>query len=379
MHFDMRDNSSSIFFKVVKWGFKTMLLIFGIIPQSGCSSGYKENKGKIILDGKEITNKNLIVLSDEFAKDSSVVYYKGRAFEYADAGSFEALDAHYAKDKNKAYYCDEYREGKNYYLTKKQTILEVELAISSSFVSVGDGYAKDSKHAFFTGKVFSVKDKTSFKVLNSNFCKDDIQAYLNCKPVTGSDGKSFELLNEFFARDKNHVYLCQSAGPQKQLVTILRCDAASFRLLEYPYSKDTARVFYEGKSIAGADAASFKVLGNGYSKDFDAVYFETRRLIDADAATFELFKDNKVDLAEFNYAKDKSSIFIEGKKITGADVGSFKILTLGYGADIKYVFYKHVLVKGARVASFKTYADGNGDEDAEDLGNKYLKGEKIFR
>lgn len=377
MHFDMRDNNIIIFFKVVRWVFKTILVIFGVIPLSRCSSGYREKGGKITFDGKEITDKSFVVLSNEFAKDSVAVYYKSRAFQYADVVSFEALDAHYAKDKNKAYYCDEYREGQNYYLTKKQSILEVELAVPASFVSVGDGYAKDAKHAFFLGKAFTVKDIASFKTLNSNFCKDDIQAYLDCKPIAGSDGKSFELLDEFFAKDKNHIYFCEGAGIAKQRVTVLPCDAASFTLLVYPYSRDIVTVFYKGKTIAGADATSFKVLGDGYSKDLHAVYFEANKIAAADAATFELFKDNEAGMEQFHYAKDKASVFIDDKKISGADVGSFKILTLGYAIDSKQVFYKTTLVKNASPASFKTYPHGYGDEDAEDANNKFLAGKRV--
>ena len=372
----MNGSNIFVFFKLVKWAFKAVLVIFGVIPFSGCSSGYREKNGKITFDGREITDKSFKVLSNEFAKDSAAAYYKSRAFQYADVASFEAVDEHYAKDKNKAYYCDEYREGQNYYLTKKQTIVEVDLAIPASFVTAGNGYAKDSKHAFFAGKAFAVKDIASFKTLNANFCKDDVQAYLDRKPIAGSDGKSFELLDQFFAKDKNHIYFCESAGPQKQQVTVLQCDAASFRVLEYPYSRDTSIVFYEGKSLVGADAATFKILGNGYAKDHQTVYFESKKMPGVDAASFELFTGAE-NLEEFHFAKDQFGVYIDEKKIEGADVKNFERLTLGYGKDTKHVFYKNSMVKNASPASFKTYDHGYGDEDAEDANNKYLAGKKV--
>ena len=325
---------------VMKRGLKATLLISGMITASGCSSGYEIDHGATTLDGMEVPNKALVLLSEEFAKDSVAVYYKGMAIPAADLASFEALDAHYAKDKDKVYFCDEYRDGQNYYLTKKQTIQEVQAATPSSFVSMGDGYAKDGGRAFFQGKGFVVKDLSTFKPLDRNFSKDDLQAYLNGKPIKGSDGKSFELLDEFYSKDKDHVYFLEATGPEKHQVTTVPCNAAQFTTLEYPYSTDNTAVFHEGKRISGADAKSFNVLGNGYSKDRDAVYFEA-------------------------------------KKLTAADVGHFKVLTLGYARDNTHVFYEAAVVEHADIATFKTYDHGFGDEDAEDVLNKYSAGKRV--
>ncbi len=142
----MKDNGVVIVFKIMKWCVKMILVITGIIPLARCSSGYSKKDGKITFNGKEITDKNFVVLSDEFAKDSTTAYYKEFPFSYADVASFEAVDEHYAKDKNKVYFCDEYREGQNYYLTKKQTIKELKNAVPSSFISLKYGYGKDSIH-----------------------------------------------------------------------------------------------------------------------------------------------------------------------------------------------------------------------------------------
>jgi hypothetical protein len=154
----MKDNNIVIGFKVMKWIIKTILMILGVIPFSRCSSGYKEKDGKVTFNGKEIDSKGFVVLNRSFAKNDSTVYYKERAFEYANVATFIALDEHYAKDKDKAYYCDEYREGQNYYLTKKQTILTIENAIPASFESLQGDYARDGRQAYYKGIAFKVKD-----------------------------------------------------------------------------------------------------------------------------------------------------------------------------------------------------------------------------
>lgn len=363
-------------FKFIKWVIRTLLVITGIIPFTRCSSGYRQKDGKVTFNGKEITDKNFIVLSSEFAKDSTVAYYKSRAFQYADVASFEAVDEHYAKDKNKAYYCDEYREGQNYYLTKQQTIEEVSGAMPATFVTAGNGYAKDSRQAYFLGRPFKVKDIKSFQAINASFSKDNVQAYLNRVPIVGSDGKTFELLDEFYAKDTNHIYYCEHISTSDQKVTVLPCDKASFVLLDYPYARDKSTVFYNSKKIAGADAPSFKVLGNAYSMDQQAVYFESVKIPGADAASFELVADDE-NREDFHYAKDRSNIFIDNKKIAGAIVSGFKVLGLGYATDGQHVFYKSAIVKNADPLSFKTHPHRYDDEDAEDVNGKYMEGKKV--
>ncbi|MEO6722391.1 MAG: hypothetical protein ABIN67_18630, partial [Ferruginibacter sp.] len=71
-------------FKLIKWCIKTILILTGIMPLFRCSSGYRQKDGKITFNGKEITDKNFIVLNEAFAKDSTTAYYKDRSFDYAD-------------------------------------------------------------------------------------------------------------------------------------------------------------------------------------------------------------------------------------------------------------------------------------------------------
>jgi hypothetical protein len=278
--------------KFIKWLIKTMLLLTGILPFVKCSSGYREKDGKIFFNGKEITNKSFIVLNDVFGKDSTTAYYKNYPFSYADVATFQAVDDHYAKDKNKVYYCDEYREGQNYYLTKRQTIDEVKNAQPASFTGIGYGYAKDSLHAYFEGIAFKVKDISTLKSINPYFAKDDVQAYLNQKPIAGSDGKTFEITDNNYAKDTAHIYYYGYTGEKNYDIGVVPCNRQSFVILDYPYAKDNAAIFFAGKKINGVDEATFKMLGHAYSKDKQAVYIETKKIAGADAASFEVFKEN---------------------------------------------------------------------------------------
>lgn len=358
----------------MKWIVKTMLMLTGILPLFKCSSGYKDEKGKVTFNGKEITDKNFVVFNKAFAKDSTTAYYKEWPFSTADVATFEAVDEHYAKDKNKVYYCDEYREGQNYYLTKRQTILEISDALPTSFEVIGYGYARDQAQAYFEGIAFKVKDISTLKSIDLHFAKDDVQAYLNQQPIADSDGRTFELMNPHFAKDTAHIYYYGYTGEKTHDIGILPCDRATFEILDYPYSKDKASVYFVNKKIIAVHPATFKILGAGYSKDREAVYFESNKISGADVATFELYKENESSLGEFSYARDKTSVYLDDQKIKDADVATFKVLTLGYGSDARHVFYKSSMVKEASPASFKVYPYAYDEADAEDAKHKFLKG-----
>jgi hypothetical protein len=361
----------------IKWVFKTVLILTGVLPLFKCSSGYKENNGKVSFNGKEITDKNFIVLNDAFAKDSAVAYYKDSPITQADVATFTAIDEHYAKDIYRVYYCDEFRESQNYYLTKRKTINTVENALPGSFTLIGHGYAKDSFQAFFEGTAFRVQDISTLQSINREFVKDRVRAYFYLKPVSGSDGKSFEIINSNYAKDTANIYFYGHAGEVKSGIYRLPCDKASFRVLEYPFSKDTIDVFYENKKINGAHSASFMGLQYDFSKDKNHVYFMTRKIAGADAATFNVCKENELFTQDFYYAKDQTSVFWQDKKVKEADVDSFTPLGQGYGSDRVHVFYKAGIIKDADPTSFKVYPHGFGNADAEDTNNTYFEGIRV--
>ncbi|MEO6818998.1 MAG: DKNYY domain-containing protein [Ginsengibacter sp.] len=373
----MKLKDVGMMFKICMWPLRLILIIFGIVPLSRCSSGYSEKDGKAMFNGKEITDKNFVVLSEEFAKDSVLAYYKERSFDDADVPTFEALDEHYAKDKNKVYYCDEFREGKNYYFTKRQEITQLENVIPASFVSLGNEYGRDAEHAFFRGKKFAVKDVASLKSIDINFAKDTIQAYLNRLPIKESDGKTFEITNRNFARDSKHIYYYAFDGETKYNIAILPCDPQTFKIIDDFYSKDAHKVFFLGFTIKDADPATFEVLSSGYSKDKIAVYFKEKKIAGVDLLSFEVFKENESFNQDVVYAKDKSNVYVNDKKIIDANVANFKLLGENYASDARNVFYKSIPVKEANPLAFSVYPHDIGDADAEDGNNKFHEGKKV--
>ena len=363
--------------KFIKWFIKTLLVIAGIFPLLKCSSGYEKKNGKITFNGKEITDRNFMVLNEVFAKDSSTAYYKEHPFRSADVATFIAVDNHYAKDKNKVYYCDEYREGQNYYLTKKQTIEVVHDAIPASFKSIEYGYAKDEFRAYYKGIAFTVKDVASLQSINTYFVKDDVQAYINRNPIAGSNGNTFTIMNNNYAKDTAHIYFYITSGEYDQLIHRIECHRNTFEILDYPYAKDQGAVYFEGKNIEEADPVTLKLLSHGYATDKTNVFKGAKKITSADALSFVVYKENDSFNDEFIYTKDNTSVFYNDKKLIGVDLATFKPLGNNYGCDNKHVFYKTAIMKNAQPANFKVYPHDIGDADAEDKMNKYNQGKRV--
>lgn len=367
----------SFLFKLIFKFFKFVLMLTGVISMSRCGgSGYQQDGDKVLFDGKEV-GKNVKILNDVFAKDDSTAYYKRYSIDGADLSTFIAVDMHYAKDKNTVYYCDEYREGVNYYLTKRSNIFVVEHAQPASFVSLGNGYtgyAKDSARGYFQGDGFAVQDPATLEIIDGYFLKDKYQVYHGKVPVKGSDPGSFQILNENYARDTNQVYFYNF--PNEGGVIVLPAESRSFSLLEYPYSKDASFVFYVNAKMPGVESASFSILGNNYSKDKSSVFFENKKIKGADAGSFTVLPGYENTTQVLYFARDNSHIFWEDKIIAGADPATFKAIDFGYGTDKNHVYYRTAVVKGADPQSFKTYPHGVGNADSEDKNSRYSEGKK---
>lgn len=372
----MKDNSIVILYKVTRWIIKTILVIVGVIPLSRCSSGYKQKDGKVTFNGKELDGEGWIVFNESFAKNDTTVYYKTRAFEYADVATFKALDEHYAKDKDKAYYCDEYREGQNYYTTKKQTIVTIENAIPASFEWLKGDYARDGKQAYCKGIAFAVKDVASLTIIDGRFLKDKYLVYFEKVAVKNGDVNSFRIINDNYAQDTNRIYYYGFHHETNNGIHEIPCNKEAFTLLQYPYSKDNETAFYGYTRISGSDASSFLVMGNGFSKDKNNVYKEAKILKGADAASFTILTEEE-SLEDDDYTKDNKHVFYKDKMFSEVNIDSFKVLGLGYATDGRHVYFHTNIIKNADPATFKVYEHGFGEADAEDAKNKYDKGVKV--
>ena len=259
----------------------------------------------------------------------------------------------YAKDKNSVYYTYKRVEGAD--LETFHIVEHVPLLFSS--------FGEDKNRAYWDGEIFPKQDLAflkrgklpiSAKGLGENYYLYQEAIYYLSPPGGGepqyltrvranplsesstvyADAATFRALKNGYARDKDNVYLRE--------YLLVHDPVQSFVLLEYPYSKDEHKVYYENEVIAGANPRSFSVIPNSrYSKDEDAVYYPNSpvRKIDADPSAFKLIPGG-----DGAYGSDGKSIYFVGKKIEKVDLESFRVLGIGLNTDVGYgepMFYSY--------------------------------------
>lgn len=196
---------------------------------------------------REDDSSNFLPLDDYFAKDDRVAYYRGipiyRGEDPSDSASFEVLNTWYAKDKFRVYYCDTYRDSKEYWSIKRIRIQVVKDADPASFRLLSDGYAaRDKLHLFDDGKIVPVRDIDSYELLEDGFAKDSKRGYYNRAEIEGSNGESFKVLDAHYAKDKAKIYFVEG--------------------------------FYIGGDLKHVVLESFKVLGMGMPRMGQALTIE---------------------------------------------------------------------------------------------------------
>jgi hypothetical protein len=203
-----------------------------------------------------------------YAKDKSAAYFDGRPIAGADAPSFGVLDrSGFAKDRKHAY--------------------QLDRPISDDpahFQLLDGGLSKDGAAVYWTdGQVLSV-DPGHFAIVSNDdhylFTKDSRAVHVNGNAIADADPATFRVLRGAYAQDRGHVFYFDGA--------IEGADAASFHPLDGPYAGDAHRIYWMGKAIDGADPATFRVLNAAFecSADAQRAYYRQTVIADADPHTF---------------------------------------------------------------------------------------------
>ena len=167
------------------------------------------------------------------------------------------------------------------------TVAPILGAYPLSFISCGDGYAKDVRAVYLFGRI-TAADPNTFAVLGpadspqgslngDTYTKDKTHVYLNGIPVSSVDVNSFVLIYgsdgqpSSFVKDSRHVYNAYDAS------IVVGADPSSFIVLNAYYAKDKNGVYsFDGpdSNVAGtsvarlsANAAAFHLVSGKSSYD----------------------------------------------------------------------------------------------------------------
>lgn len=274
-------------------------LASGLLLVACSDASYEKRDGQWLYDGNPIEVqepsrfKPLGSKGEDaaaFARDSKVGYYRGSAIEGSDGASFAVLDAHYARDKAHAYFCDTYRKGQDYYLTRYNHVVTIDGVDLGTFRVWQARYARDTARLYYDGVPVPVRDLATFELLENDFQRDRVSGYYMRRPIPGSVGSSFVVLDAGYSRDTASVYFSHYRTPDPALlnstVRVPGALTATFAVKGGGYAVDARRVYHNGSPIAD-DVAGFSVLDMTYAKTGAAVFFDGALVAGADAATFE--------------------------------------------------------------------------------------------
>lgn len=159
--------------------------------------------------------------------------------------TFAVAMAGYAQSSSDGYFI-----GKNFISYNDSLMSEADVP---SFVIMAHGYAKDSRHVYYNGKVLEYADPATFSLTDR----------------TGSEGPKTEDATQNARPKATEKGKAQDNGKTSVLDIVLGTDNGTSK-----YAVNGTVVTYEGKVIKKADAASFKYVGGEYAADKHHAYYK---------------------------------------------------------------------------------------------------------
>lgn len=200
-----------------------------------------------------------------FARVDGAWQYAGIPIRVADPATFTPLDDHHARDRERVYYVDTYRDGREYFTVKHVRIAPVQGADPATFQLVRHGYARDARNVYYDGVRMPVRDAATFEPIEVPFARDRLAGYYYQAEIAGSEGgAAFVAIDAHHAKDSRRVYYGDVVGQDGRAVPVVTvldaADPRSFKVLERGYAADAGRVWFNGKRVEAADAGTFAPL-----------------------------------------------------------------------------------------------------------------------
>jgi hypothetical protein len=191
-------------------------------------------------------------LNDQFAIAGAAAYFRSSVVTTTEGGSFQALDHEYAKDAAHVYFCDDYRDGKEYFLIRHHRVTTIHGADATTFRLLGHGYARDTNTVYHAGRRFTVSDLASYERIDETFARDTVRGYFGTTAVPNSDGRSFVPVIPITraARTCSTRAWSPTAAPTGEVRTVPRADQRRSSHWTTPMHRRHAGVL-RGKPLVG--------------------------------------------------------------------------------------------------------------------------------
>lgn len=171
---------------------------------------YEVDRDRVYFGGEMVIHadiRSFVDLGFGYAKDRHHVYMNGRILEYVDPSSFRLKESRHRhghantdRDIQEPYKGYHKTSFSVYYGDKKID------AVSSQFVELDYGYAKDSFSVFFLGEKIKGATCSSFEVLGGGYAKDAFSVYYYGEKVEGAFASTFRYTSNGYAEDNFNTY-----------------------------------------------------------------------------------------------------------------------------------------------------------------------------
>ncbi|MFO0764161.1 MAG: DKNYY domain-containing protein [Candidatus Gracilibacteria bacterium] len=251
----------------------------------------------------------------------------------------------------------------------------IDEADGKTFSYLGNSFAKDKNHVYFTGRIIKGANPDKFKFASGSFSQyviDDKNVWYGDEAIPLVDIETFSYLGNSFAKDKNHVYftgrIIKGANPDK-----FKFASGSFS----QYVIDDKNVWYGDELLQDRDPGTFgliyDIFPHEYTKDKENVWYNREIIVGADPKTFELLRPTD---GLTTYSKDKNYVYLNGKKID-IDTKTVKVVE-GQTGTIRFLRdqYGVYCFESKREGHDKLQLNGINLNTFELLNSEYLRDDK---
>lgn len=261
------------------------------------------------------------VLSREFAKDATTVFWKGHK-QSVDPLTFSVDDKGIPKDKDHVYYDEAYGDS----LT---VITEADPLTYQQYTPPGKNFyhrwGRDDASFFLEGRKVEV-DRMTFSPLNETLAMDTNNIYSLKRSSDYLSGTGDLQLMKKATRPTGIVTVISDNYLQVGNQIVLSNWKNDFSILTFDVIQETrvldernlvvnSVLISDGKLMEEVDVASLEIIDRDFMKDVHHVFYDTQKIPSADPASFTPVYEA--------YSKDKNSVFYRNTILKGAVPASF--------------------------------------------------------
>lgn len=187
-----------------------------VVMMMGCTimshaQKYEIDRGRVFYGDQIIMHadaKSFVDLGSGYAKDRMNVYMAGRVLENVDPSTFRLKERSSWRHHGHGERNDPAPEHRGYYKTQFNVYYGDKKidAMASTFVELGEGYAKDSFNVYYFGEKLKGCMAANFQILEGGYAKDSFSVFYRGNKVEGAMASTFKYTGNGYGEDRFEVY-----------------------------------------------------------------------------------------------------------------------------------------------------------------------------